>query len=163
MNLLEKHETDVVGVPSPTLTPEEAKKLASQLSVIDGLAAGPGLRVLSKKPTIEIAPGVTVSKHLIDEVAKPNEFDKASAKKAAAFGDHSREMREDIDASRDFLQFLVRTREELQDLKPDERFVSFDRMSPELQRVCTAFAASEAAKAELREAVDALRLTMSPA
>jgi hypothetical protein len=126
----------------------------------------PGLHVKTNSPQVSLGNGVTVSKHLIDEVAVQSSTDARLAGKSRDLllkcELRDRELRSDIDASQKFWSEMVRTMEELKQTDPKERFISYDRMSPELQRVCEAHATLELAKSEFRSAVSALLSSTPP-
>lgn len=108
------------------------------------------------KPTIEVAPGVLVSQHLIDEAVGMSGPDPVSdgEQRTALSNRVLSEIRDDIKASQTLVQTMV---ERLRDpAKFDEKYVSYDQMPKPLQRVVAAYIAVNEANKELEEAIKAL-------
>jgi len=119
----------------------------------------------SSAATVEVAPGIMVSQHLIDEAVKTTSGDQALAddyvdqieRQAEARARDRAELKADISASQQVVKEMF---ERLRNpLDPREKYVSYDSMPAPLQRVVKAYIDASAANAELDEAVKALQLS----
>jgi hypothetical protein len=121
---------------------------------------------LSKSDVVEVAPGVMVSQHLIDEAVRHTSFsvDDEEAEDYAeevekvqlAKQKHFEELKQDLSTSKQIVQAMMdRAR---QPVNTHEKFVSYDAMPTPLQRVVKAYIDAAAANTELDAAVKALNL-----
>jgi len=120
---------------------------------------------LSKSNVVEVAPGVMVSQHLIDEAVRHTSHsieDEDAEEYAEEVEAHARkqkyfeELREDLSTSKQIVQALLdRAR---QPVNKHEKFVSYDAMPSPLKRVVKAYIDAAAANTELDAAVKALNL-----
>lgn len=121
---------------------------------------------LSKSDVVEVAPGVMVSQHLIDEAVRhtsnldqseevENYAQKIESDLRAKEYDLAG-LKQDLSASKQIVQSMIdRAR---QPVNTHEKFVSYDAMPTPLQRVVKAYIDAAAANKELDDAVKALNL-----
>ena len=121
---------------------------------------------LSKSDVVEVAPGVMVSQHLIDEAVRhtshsgedeeSEEYSEEIEKEQIAKQKQFEELKQDLSTSKQIVQAMMdRAR---QPVNTHEKFVSYDAMPSPLQRVVKAYIDAAAANAELDAAVKALNL-----
>jgi len=112
-------------------------------------------------PTVEVAPGIMVSETLIRAAVEAT----SSGDTPQDHQDHYRqlkrrdktlheEVKKDLKASKKFVQEMFERANNPPNTK--EKYVSFDAMSPSLQRVVKAYTAATEANKELDEAIKAL-------
>lgn len=109
------------------------------------------------KPSIEVLPGIMVSKEAIDEAVRATtdpRVEEIVEQRHKRISKEREEIKNDLNASRQFLQAMVdRFR---QPINPNEKYVSYDAMPAPLQRIVRAYIDAEAANRELEEAIKAL-------
>lgn len=112
--------------------------------------------------TVEVAPGILVSQHMIDEAVRMSDGDQAVAddyvdqveREAAAKARDRAELRADISASQAVLNEMYDRLRNPPNLS--EKYVSYDSMPVPLQRVVKAYIDAAAANKELDDAIKAL-------
>lgn len=113
-----------------------------------------------KQLVVEVAPGITVPEHLISAaVAATSNYAEIDAnnRMQSSRVKEAEDIKHDIDASRQAIQEMVNIKRIGAQLDPNEKYVSYDAMSPELQRVVKAYVATNEAQLELKEAITALQ------
>lgn len=128
----------------------------------DMIADSPALHVpvSDAKAYVTIDPGIQISEKNIRLAAEIGASPTDPLREK--IDTHYASLRQDIDASRDFVKGMFEQRAVAQDLAqedPCEKYVSLDKMPAALRRVITAYASAVDAQKELERAVAALDMS----
>lgn len=154
-------ESYLAADPKGVMMSDEDKKIEPPKEAFTRLLVEPPPFSLPRgsnpKPSIEVLPGIMVSKEAIDEAVRATtdpRVEEIVEQRHKRISKEREEIKNDLNASRQFLQAMVdRFR---QPINPNEKYVSYDAMPAPLQRIVRAYIDAEAANRELEEAIKAL-------